>query len=51
MQRLTRAYAKYAFGGYGVLVRSVTQLRDPFLDIRFRNQNTQTGEINATLAG
>ena len=37
--------------GYGVLVKSTTQLRDPYLDIRFRNQNTQLGSVNATLAG
>ena len=26
--------------GYGVLTESRTQLRDPFLDIRYRNENT-----------
>ena len=26
--------------GYGVLVDSISQLRDPFLDIRYRNENT-----------
>ena len=37
--------------GYGVLVKSTTQLRDPYLDIRYRNQNTQLAEADATLAG
>ena len=37
--------------GYGVLVKSTTQLRDPYLDIRYRNENTKLGAANATLAG
>ncbi|MDE7261522.1 MAG: flagellar basal body protein, partial [Oscillospiraceae bacterium] len=37
--------------GYGVLVKSTTQVRDPYLDIRFRNENTKLGASNATLAG
>ncbi len=29
--------------GYGALVNQVTQLRDPFLDIRYRNENASYG--------
>lgn len=29
--------------GYGVLTRGATQLRDPYLDIRFRNENAKLG--------
>jgi len=29
--------------GYGVLTNGASQLRDPYLDIRFRNQNTKLG--------
>ena len=29
--------------GYGVLTRGATQLRDPYLDIRYRNENTKLG--------
>jgi len=37
--------------GYGVLVKSTSQLRDPYLDIRYRNENTKLGAAQATLAG
>ena len=37
--------------GYGVLVKSTSQLRDPYLDIRYRNENTKLGATNATLEG
>ena len=29
--------------GYGVLTRGATQLRDPYLDIRYRNENAKLG--------
>lgn len=35
--------------GYGVLIDSVSQLRDPFLDIRFRDENAKTGAYEAKL--
>ncbi len=37
--------------GYGVLVKSTTQIRDPYLDIRFRNQNTKTAYADTMLSG
>ena len=35
--------------GYGVLVDSISQLRDPFLDIRYRNENSSLGANEAKL--
>lgn len=35
--------------GYGVLIDSVSQLRDPFLDIRYRNENSGLGANEAKL--
>ncbi|MEH2939566.1 FlgK family flagellar hook-associated protein [Lawsonibacter sp. JLR.KK007] len=35
--------------GYGVLTEGVSQLRDPFLDIRYRNENANVGSANAKL--
>lgn len=35
--------------GYGVLVDSISQLRDPFLDIRYRNENSGLGANEAKL--
>ncbi len=37
--------------GYGVLCESVNQLRDPFLDIRYRNENSSLGAQEAKLKG
>ena len=37
--------------GYGVLVKSTTQIRDPYLDIRYRNQNTKTAYSDTMLSG
>ena len=37
--------------GYGVLCDSVSQLRDPFLDIRYRNENASLGAYEAKLNG
>lgn len=37
--------------GYGVLTNGATQLRDPYLDIRFRNENTKLAANNAKLDG
>ena len=44
--------AKYANSfmvdvGYGVLCERTTQLRDPFLDIRYRDKNSQLGQVEA----
>lgn len=35
--------------GYGVLAEGVSQLRDPFLDIRFRDENSKVGSYQAKL--
>jgi len=35
--------------GYGVLCDSVSQLRDPFLDIRYRNENSNVGAYDEKL--
>lgn len=37
--------------GYGVLTRGATQLRDPFLDIRYRNENTKLEENSEWMDG
>ncbi|MCI9588168.1 MAG: hypothetical protein HFF60_09400 [Oscillospiraceae bacterium] len=37
--------------GYGVLCSGVSQLRDPYLDIRFRNEQASLGEQAAKLNG
>lgn len=37
--------------GNGVLTTGVSQLRDPFLDIAYRNAQTNVGEADAKLAG
>lgn len=37
--------------GYGVLCDSVSQLRDPFLDIRYRNENASAGAYESRLEG
>lgn len=37
--------------GYGVLCKSTSQLRDPYLDIRYRNENSKLGATQATLDG
>ena len=37
--------------GYGVLADSVSQLRDPFLDIRYRNENSSVGSYEARVKG
>ena len=47
---------RYATGyntdiGYGVLVDSVSQLRDPFMDIRYRDQNSNVGAFEARVEG
>lgn len=37
--------------GNGVLCRGVSQLRDPYLDIRFRDENANVGAMDAMLGG
>ena len=37
--------------GYGVLADSVSQLRDPFLDIRYSNENSSVGSYEARVKG
>ena len=48
-------YGRYASSfatniGNGVLVKGVSQLRDPFLDLRFRNEMAHVGEQEVTLS-
>ena len=48
--------ARYANGldlniGYGALIESVSQLRDPYLDIRYRNENASLGAAEAKQKG
>ncbi|KXL52078.1 flagellar hook-associated protein 1 [Anaerotignum neopropionicum] len=44
-------YATVANVGYGTLVTGVSQVRDPYLDIRFRNEVAKVGEADVKLAG
>lgn len=37
--------------GFGVEVSGVSQIRDSFLDIRFRNQNSESSKYDAILSG
>lgn len=37
--------------GYGALCRGVSQARDPYLDIRFRDENSSVGAMDAKLQG
>lgn len=37
--------------GQGVLARSISQIRNPYLDIRFREENAKVGYMNARLEG
>ena len=37
--------------GYGVLCTGVSQSRDPYLDIRYRTENSSVGAMDAKLAG
>ena len=37
--------------GFGVEIQNISQIRDPFLDIRFRNQNAENGTYETLLAG
>ena len=48
--------SRYANGynldiGYGVLGDSVSQLRDPYLDIRYRDEQSSVGAFEARLKG
>ncbi len=36
--------------GHGTLVKNITQIRDPYLDLRFRNEITQVGEADTKLS-
>ncbi len=44
-------YAAPANVGYGTLVTGISQVRDPYLDIRFRNEVAKVGEADLKLAG
>ncbi|WP_304508379.1 flagellar hook-associated protein FlgK [Anaerotignum sp.] len=44
-------YASVANVGYGTLVTGISQVRDPYLDIRFRNEVSKVGETDVKLAG
>ena len=49
----TNHYAS-AYGGVtgsGVLVTGMSQFRDPYLDIRYRNENSSVGAMDAKLGG
>lgn len=46
--QFTSRYSNSA--GQGVSVDGVSQIRDPFLDVRFRREAAQTGEIDANLS-
>lgn len=37
--------------GYGVMAKGVTQLRDPYLDIRYRNESAKLGDNSEKLDG
>ena len=37
--------------GQGALVKSLSQIRSPYLDIRFRTENSKVGYMDATLDG
>ena len=37
--------------GYGVEVTGISQLRDPFLDVQYRNQMSKLGTTDALAAG
>lgn len=37
--------------GYGVLAKGVAQSRDPYLDIRYRSENSSVGAMEAKLSG
>ena len=39
------------YAGAGVMMNGVSQLRDPYLDIRFRNEMSNVGSADALLAG
>ncbi|MDD3394535.1 MAG: flagellar hook-associated protein FlgK [Anaerotignum sp.] len=44
-------YSTAANVGYGAFVTGVSQVRDPYLDIRFRNEIAKVGESDVKLAG
>lgn len=45
-------YAEHgATAGYGALVTGISQLRDPYLDIRFRDKNANVGAMGEKLDG
>lgn len=44
-------YASVANVGYGALVTGISQVRDPYLDIRFRNEVAKVGEADEKLGG
>lgn len=40
-----------ALPGSGVILTGISQIRDPYLDIRFRNEQASVGQTDAKLAG
>ncbi len=44
-------YASVTNVGYGALVTGISQVRDPYLDIRFRNEVAKVGESDVKLSG
>lgn len=43
-------YSSSVNAGYGVLVKGINQVRDPYLDIRFRNEVAGVGAADETLS-
>ncbi len=37
--------------GQGALVKSISQIRNPYLDIRYREENAKVGYMNAQIEG
>ncbi|MDD4390569.1 MAG: flagellar hook-associated protein FlgK [Eubacteriales bacterium] len=48
----TTKFASSKFtGGWGVNISSISQIRDPFLDARYRNEAAENGRFNSVVAG
>ncbi len=45
------AFTYNSMPGTGTLITGISQIRDPYLDIRFRNENASVGSMDAKLAG
>lgn len=48
----TTKFASGTFtGGWGVNISGISQIRDPFLDARYRNEAAENGRFNSVVAG